>query len=101
MFIGAMSTQGVVTAPLSDRILHGGAVGYGWLNAGWGVGAFLSAAYVHWLSEKIGLRRTMAVSMAILSACLFLLPFSGLLAIAVSIYLIMGSGRGAGGIAMN
>ena len=45
LFLGAMMTGGVVTAPLSDRIFHVGAVGYGWLNAGWGVGAFLSALY--------------------------------------------------------
>src|SRR5256885_13230467 len=32
LFMGAMLTQGIVTAPLADRILHGGAVGYGWLN---------------------------------------------------------------------
>src|SRR4051812_16887801 len=32
MFLGAMLTTGVVSAPLSDRILHAGAVGYGWLN---------------------------------------------------------------------
>src|SRR5207237_770118 len=45
LFLGAMLTGIVVTAPLSDRIFHAGAVGYGWLNAGWGVGAFLSAVY--------------------------------------------------------
>jgi len=27
LFLGAMLTQQVITAPLSDRILHGGAVG--------------------------------------------------------------------------
>ena len=35
-----MLTQGVITAPFSDRILKSGAVGYGWLNAGWAIGAF-------------------------------------------------------------
>src|SRR6184192_1948785 len=33
LFLGAMLTQGVITAPLSERILHSGAIGYGWLNA--------------------------------------------------------------------
>src|SRR5207245_763872 len=41
LFLGAMLTAVVVTAPLSDQVFHRGAVGYGWLNAGWGVGAFL------------------------------------------------------------
>ena len=39
LFVGAMLTGGIVIAPLSERILHRGAVGYGWLNAGWAVGA--------------------------------------------------------------
>ena len=39
LFIGGMLTQGVITAPFSDRILKSGAVGYGWLNAGWAIGA--------------------------------------------------------------
>src|SRR5580700_5047135 len=46
LFLGAMLTGVVVTPSLSDRIFHAGAVGYGWLNAGWGIGAFLSALYV-------------------------------------------------------
>ena len=45
LFLGAMMTGVVVTAPLSDNVFHAGAVGYGWLNAGWGTGAFLSALY--------------------------------------------------------
>src|SRR5690349_13132247 len=45
LFLGAMLTAVVVTAPLSDHVFHAGAVGYGWLNMGWGIGAFLSALY--------------------------------------------------------
>src|SRR5882724_1193663 len=45
LFLGAMMTGVVVTPPLSDHVFHAGAVGYGWLNGGWGVGAFLSALY--------------------------------------------------------
>src|SRR6201993_2083352 len=45
LFIGAMQTGAVVTPSLSDRIFHTGAVGYGWLSASWGTGAFLSALY--------------------------------------------------------
>src|SRR6202047_2397279 len=36
LFLGAMLTAVVVTAPLSDLVLHAGAVGYGWVNGGWG-----------------------------------------------------------------
>ena len=101
MFIGAMSTQSVVTAPLSDRLLHAGAVGYGWLNAGWGVGAFLSALYAPLVIRRMEGRRTVAVSMALLAGSIFLVPFSRLLALAVALYALMGSARGVGGIAIS
>jgi MFS family permease len=101
LFIGAMLTQGVITAPLSDRILHAGAIGYGWLNAGWGTGAFLSALYAPMLIRGAGSRHSVGVSMALLALSQFLLPFSHFLAIAVLIYAIMGSARGVGGIAIS
>lgn len=101
LFIGAMLTQGVITAPLSDRILHSGAVGFGWLNAGWGVGAFLSVLYSPLLIRRAGARHSVGFSMALLALSLFLLPFSRWLAIAVAIYAVMGSARGVGGIAIS
>lgn len=54
LFLGAMMTGVVVTAPLSDRVFHAGATGYGWLNGGWGVGAFLSAMYAPALIARAG-----------------------------------------------
>jgi MFS family permease len=101
LFTAAMLTQGVVTAPLSDRILHAGAVGYGWLNGGWAIGAVVSVFYAARFIKAHGARPTMAASMATLAACLLLLPYSRVLPIAVALYAAMGSGRGTGGIAMN
>jgi MFS family permease len=101
LFLGAMMTGVVVTPPLSDLVFHAGAVGYGWLNAGWGVGAFLSALYAPKLIEKLGTRPAIAVSMALLTACMFLSPFARFLAIAVFLYGLMGSARGVSGVAMN
>lgn len=101
LFLGAMLTGVVVTAPLSDRIFHAGAVGYGWFNAGWGVGAFLSALYAPWVIAQIGSRRSIAVSMGLLTICMILAPLSPWLAIAVAIYGVMGSARGVSGVAMN
>lgn len=101
LFIAAMLTQGAVTSPLSDRILQGGAVGYGWLNGGWGIGAFMSALYAPAVINKLRSHRSAGLSLAILSACLVLLPFSHFLAIAVGLYALMGSGRGVGGTAIS
>ena len=77
LFIGGMLTQGVITAPFSDRILQAGAVGYGWLNAGWAIGAFLSALYTPALIRDTGHRRAVGTSMAVLGLCLISLPFLG------------------------
>src|SRR5438105_10190691 len=67
LFLGAMLTAVVVTAPLSDQVFHRGAVGYGWLNAGWGVGAFLSALYAPQMIAQVSARRSIAISMGALT----------------------------------
>jgi MFS family permease len=101
LFLGAMMTGIVVTAPLSDRVFHAGAVGYGWLNAGWGTGAFLAALYSPKLMAQFGTRRAIAISMGVLAICMILAPLAGFLALAVFAYFLMGSGRGISGVAMN
>ncbi len=101
LFLGAMMTGVVVTAPLSDNVFHAGAIGYGWLNAGWGTGAFFSALYAPAIIAAVGSRRTIAISMAVLAVAMTVAPLSPLLAIAVAIYAIMGTGRGLTGVANN
>src|SRR2546423_1316252 len=101
LFLGAMITGVVVTPSLSDRVFHAGAKGYGWLNAGWGSGAFISALYAPQLIAKLGGRRAIAFSMALLAVCVALAPISGFLVLAIATYFTMGSARGVGGVAMN
>lgn len=101
LFLGAMLTTGVVSAPLSDRVLHAGAVGYGWLNGGWAVGALLSTLYTAWMIRRLQARGTLALTMAALSVSWFLLPFSRVLALAVMLYGIGGSARGVCGVALS
>ena len=101
LFLGAMLTGVVVTPPLAEKVFHAGATGYGWLNAGWGVGAFVSAWYVPRLIAKLGARASIALSMLLLSAGMVFSPLSRWLALAVLIYAIMGSARGISGVAMN
>jgi MFS family permease len=101
LFLGAMMTGVVVTPPLSDQVFHAGATGYGWLNAGWGIGAFVSAWYAPRAIASLGSRRSIAISMGLLAICMSLSPLSPVLAIAVTFYALMGSARGVSSVAMN
>jgi MFS transporter, DHA3 family, macrolide efflux protein len=101
LFLAAMMTGVVVTPPLSDKIFHAGAAGYGWLNAGWGTGAFASALYAPWFIAQMGTRRSIAISMGLLSISAILAPLSAFFVIAVLLYGVMGSARGVSGVAMN
>jgi MFS family permease len=101
LFMAAMLTQGVISAPLSDRILHAGAVGYGWFNAGWAIGAFVSVFYASGFIRRRGAHRSVTLTMSLIALSLFLLPVSHWLAVAVTLYFVMGSSRGVGGIALS
>src|SRR5579872_277890 len=101
LFLGAMSTGGVVTPSLSERVFHAGPVGYGWLSAGWGTGAFISTLYAPQAIARLGGRRAVAFSMALLSVAMICAPVSRFLILAMTAYFVMGSARGVGGVAMN
>ena len=101
VFIAGMMAQGVTTAPLSDRILHAGAQGYGWLNAGWAIGAFTSTLYAPLFIKRLTGRRAVAIAMTLLALSLTLAPLSPTLPVAVMCYVVMGSGRGLAGIAIS
>src|SRR5579863_3111617 len=74
LFLGAMITGVVVNPSLSEKVFHAGAKGYGWLNAGWGTGAFLSALYAPAAIAYLAGRRALAYSMALLSVCVACAP---------------------------
>jgi len=119
LFLGGMLSQGIITAPLSDRILNAGAVGYGWLNSGWGTGAFLGSFATPALIRGHGHRRTIAVSTALIGVSLIGLPFLGThlhgttihvtatfaagaaMLACVAVYGVMGCCRALGGVAIN
>jgi MFS family permease len=101
LFLGAMMTGGVVTPSLSERVFHAGPVGYGWLSAGWGTGAFISTLYAPQAIARLGGRRAVAFSMALLSVAMICAPVSRFLILAMTAYFVMGSARGVGGVAMN
>jgi MFS family permease len=101
LFLGAMTSQSVLTAPLSDRVFHSGAVGYGWLNAGWGVGAFLSVTYSAWFIRQMSSRYAITIAMALMAVALFSAPLAGAVGMGVAIYGLAGSARGVGGVAIS
>jgi len=101
IFLGAMLTGLVVTPPLSENSFHAGAKGYGWLNAGWGTGAFLCGLFATQLLSRIAPRTATAAAMLVLSLGMFASPFSPWLAGAVLLYGMMGVARGVCGVAMN
>jgi DHA3 family macrolide efflux protein-like MFS transporter len=101
LYLGAMMASTVVMAPLSDRILHAGATGYGWIYGAWGLGACLSAFYVPALIRGVGARRALQIAMAVLAAGIFAIPYSRFVPLAVLIYMTMGSARGVGGISIS
>jgi MFS transporter, DHA3 family, macrolide efflux protein len=117
LFVSGMLTQGVITAPFSDRILKAGAVGYGWLNTGWATGACLGAIYTPILLRGRGHRRAVGISMALIGVSLIALPFLGAhlhgslvlsaslnvavaLVVCVIVYCLMGCCRALGGVAI-
>jgi MFS family permease len=101
LFLAGMTSASVVTPSLSDRIFHAGAKGYGWLNAGWGVGAFLSVLYTAKAIAASGARRATAIAMGLTAIGMMLVPYSVFLPAGVAVYALMGSARGVGGVAMN
>jgi MFS family permease len=101
VFLGAMLTGIVVTAPLSEKTFHAGATGYGWLNAGWGTGAFLCGLFATQLLSRVTPRGATAAAMLVLAFGMFASPFSPWLAGAVWLYGMMGAARGVCGVAMN
>ena len=106
----------MITAPFSERILKSGAVGYGWLNAGWATGACMSAFYTPALIRGAGHRRAVGISMALLGVSLISLPSVGAhvrgsfsvasvtvgmaLVVCVAVYCLMGCCRALGGVAI-
>lgn len=100
-WVGGMMVTAVVTAPISDRIVHAGAVGYGWLNAGWGTGAFISTFYAATMIRKLGGKTVIPLSMLLLALSFYVVPFSGWIGIAAGLYFVGGTARGIGGVALS
>jgi hypothetical protein len=102
LFTAGMMSQQVLTAPLNMKILKTGAVGYGYCNTGWSLGAILLSAYAGTaLRHGRGILRVLSMSLIMGGVACVLSPFSRFLALAVFCYFLMGAGRGIGGIGVS
>ncbi len=102
LFTAGMMSQQVLTAPLNMKILKTGAVGFGYCNAGWSLGAILLSAYAGTALRHGGKILTVLWTSLLLGAVACVAsPFSGFLAVAVFCYFVMGAGRGIGGIGVS
>lgn len=101
LFQAAMMSQNVLTAPLNDKLLRSGAVGFGLCNAGWSLGAILAsgAAGSAFRGETRAVQ-ALWLALSLTGAACLVLPFSQVLAVAVLLYFLMGGGRGLAGVAI-
>jgi MFS family permease len=100
IFFGLMLAQNVAIPPLAQRVLHTDAVGYGWLNAAWAIGAIGIAAVTPKLIHRFGVKRTTIAATAVLAAGSALAPFTELLGVALSLFLALGAARSVGIVAV-
>jgi len=102
LFTAAMMSQNVVTAPFSKKILHAGAAGFGFCNAGWSLGAITSSALTGTLLRQgSGHLSFLAVSLILAAAACGVLPHFGIVAVGVALYFVMGAGRGMAGVSVS
>jgi MFS transporter, DHA3 family, macrolide efflux protein len=96
MMAGVVSANVVLVALVND-VLHAGARGLGFLEAGWAIGAISGGLLASQLSQTV--RLTLYVSaIAILSTGHFVVPFISFLVGAVSMQIIFGFCRAVSGV---
>jgi MFS family permease len=102
MFMAAMMSQNVLTAPFSLKILNAGAPGFGFCNAGWSLGAIASSALVGtFMRSGSGQLWVLAASLILAALSCGLAPHFAILAVGVALYFVMGAGRGMAGVGVN
>jgi MFS family permease len=101
IIFAAIFAQNVVMAPFADLVLHSGAVGFGWINAAWAIGALLSGGIVPLIVRRFGVKVSVAAATGLLAVGCIVAPLSGRLAFALLIFLIMGAARGVSIVGVN
>lgn len=101
IIFAAIFAQNVVMAPLADVVLHSGAVGFGWINAAWAVGALLSGGVAPLIMRRFGVKASVAAATALVAAGCMAAPLAGRLRFALLIFLVIGAARGVSIVGAN
>jgi MFS family permease len=98
--MGGVLTATVLLVALARDVLHAGARGYGWLEAGWAIGAVVGAL----LARRVVAARTAPVippaTLAVLAGGSGLLPWIAAISLAVGMQVLLGVSRALGGVSM-
>ncbi len=101
IIFAAIFAQNVVVPPLADQVLHSGPVGFGWINAAWAIGAFLSAGFVPTLVRRFGVRGSVGLTTGLVAAGCAIVPLFSRLWAALLVFLLMGAARGVSVVGLN
>lgn len=96
MMAGVISANVIVVA-LANDLLHAGARGYGFLQAGWALGAVAGGLAALSLPRRRP-RGLLIAALAVLAAGHALFPFAGVIAVAVAMNAIFGACRAVGSV---
>lgn len=96
MMAGVISANVIVVA-LANDLLHAGARGYGFLQAGWALGAVAGGLAALSLPRRRP-RGLLIAALAVLAAGHALFPYAGVIAVAVAMNAIFGTCRAVGSV---
>jgi len=97
MMAGVISAN-VLLVVLARDVLQSGPHGYGYLNAGWAVGAVAGGFLVAPLVRRFPAMTVLLVALVVTSVGHALFPYVGLLAVAVAMNALFGACRALGGV---
>ncbi len=96
MMAGVISANVIVVA-LAHDLLHAGARGYGFLQAGWALGAVAGGLAASSLARRRP-RDVLIAALVVLAAGHALFPYAGLLLVAVAMNVVFGACRAVGAV---
>ena len=100
IIFAAIFSQNVVMTPLAD-VLHSGAVGFGWINAAWAIGALAAGGLAPPMVRRFGVKSTVAVSVLAVAVGCVIAPFCGRLSFVLIVFVVMGAARGTSVVGVN